>query len=229
MKGKTILLYNLYPINNWKEITDRLIKKVPHDEVFIHVSLSLVQNIFYKQKIRKFLKTYNKVTLIIFSINESKIAEVKGFIKLRSVLFKKKVSVVTYIHSKGVTKPHNKNIQDWVELMRYFLIDRMDLCLDAFSKGYKLYGVNMGHYKEGEEKYGPSQFSSFHFSGNFVTVNLKLLNVEFFQTPLDEDYFGVEGFWGKLCNSKDVYCPHISGTNIKNHYLEPYPDSFYKI
>jgi len=101
----------------------------------------------------------------------------------------KDYELLMYMHGKGVTKPLNKNIPDWVELMRYFLIDRMDLCLDAFSKGYKLYGVNFGHYKEGEEKYGPSQFSSFRFSGNFVAVNLKLLNIEFFQTPLDENYF----------------------------------------
>lgn len=228
MKGKTILLYNLYPINNWKEITDRLIKKVPHDEIIIHVSLSLVQNIFYKQKIKKYLKKYSKVTQIIFSINDSKIAEVKGFLKLRSVLLQKKVSVVTYVHSKGVTKPNNNNIKEWVELMRYFIIDRMDICIDAFNKGFKLYGVNLGEHKLGEEKYGPYSYSSFHFSGNFVSVNLNLLNKEFFSTPVDNDYFGVEGFWGKLCDVNDVYCPHISGENIKNHYLEPYPEKFYK-
>ena len=223
----SVLLYHVYLMNNWESITIKLLKNVPHDDIYVNINIDLI-NVWKVLHAMNWLKRHKKVKKVFFTINSKTEGEVLGFKKLCSAIQNKNYSLLTYMHGKGVTKPNNKNIQDWVELMRYFLIERMDLCLEAFTKGYKLYGINMGQYKEGEEKYGPYRFSSFHFSGNFVTVNLKLLNNEFFSTPVDKDYFGVESFWGKLCSVNDVCCPHISGENIKNHYLEPYPVNLYK-
>lgn len=223
----SVLLYHIYIVNNWKATSENLLKDVPHDDIYINVNIDLLY-IWKLPYVIFCFKQFDKVRKITFTLNSKTQAEVRGFKRLRSAVLNKGYALATYIHGKGVTKPRNKNIQDWVELMRYFIMERMDLCLDAFSKGSKLYGVNIGEYNAGEEKYGPYRHSSFHFSGNFVTVNLKMLNVEFFQTPLDEDYFGVEGFWGKLCTSTEAYCPHISGKNITNHYREPYPASLYK-
>ncbi len=223
----SVLLYHIYIVNNWKAVTRALLQNVPHDDIYINVNIDML-NIWKIAYVTYKLKKIQKVKKIIYTINSKTEAESRGFKKLRSEIKDKDYALVTYIHGKGVTKPKNDNIKDWVELMRYFIIDRMDLCTAAFSSGYKLYGVNLGQYKEVDVKYGPYKFSLFHFSGNFVTVNLELFNNEFFSTPIDNDYFGVEGFWGKLCNVNDVYCPHISGVNIKNHYLERYPEEWYK-
>jgi hypothetical protein len=46
--------------------------------------------------------------------------------------------------------------------------------------------------------------------------------------PIDKDYFGVEGYWGKLCDVSLAYNAHDSSKNISNHYDEPYPEYLYK-
>ncbi len=222
---KSALLYNLYPVGDWKSITKKLISDIPHDEIIIHVSLDRYQYLFWKF-IEKELKSYSKVSRLLRSKNVRNLGETIGFGKLKECIKPGKYSLVTYFHSKGVTKPKNENIQDWVEMMRYFHIDKFELCQQKFAEGYHLYGVNLGSYSNGE-RYGPYQFSDFHYSGNFVSVNLDLIGDRFFEMPCDPDYFGVEGFWGKLTTLDKSFCAHLSSENIKNHYLEPYPPELY--
>jgi hypothetical protein len=222
---KSILLYNLYVKNHWKTLTQYLLKDVPHDEIAINVTLDKFDYFFKKKQIKAFLQKIPKVKHIFFTRNDPTSGEVSGFDNMRKSLNISEFSLLTYMHSKGVTKPDNPYIADWTELMRYFLIDKFDLCQQAFSQGYALYGVNFGEYKGGERLY-VYRISDFHFSGNFVSVNLKLLRNEFLNTPCDNDYYGVEGFWGKLCSVNQAYCPHISG--IHNHYKEFYPSKIYK-
>jgi hypothetical protein len=223
----SILIYNLYPKSHWKKLTAYLLKDVPHTSIVINVSLDLWDKVFNKMSMIEFLKSIPKVEKIIFSENDPKLAEMIGFENFRQQVNFDNYDIVTYMHSKGVTKAHNQNIKDWVELMRYFQIDRFDLCTEAFDEGYGLYGVNIGKYESGE-KYGPFKFSDFHFSGTFVSVNLNLLRTQFLNTQIDKDYFGIEGFFGKLCPFEMAYCPHISGENIQNHYHEAYPEHLYK-
>lgn len=60
---------------------------------------------------------------------------------------------VLYLHSKGVTKPNHKNIQDWKNLMEYFLIENFQPCLDSLQT-HDVCGVN---YLPGRP----------HYSGNY--------------------------------------------------------------
>lgn len=221
----SVLLYHVYLKNTWESITEKLLKNVPHGDIYVNINIDLIHILKIPYAIKWFRRN-KKVKKVFVTINSKSQGEVPGFLKLRSAIHNKHYSLVTYMHGKGVTKPHNKNIQDWVELMRYFIIERMDLCSDAFAKGFKLYGVNMGEYKEGEEKYGPSRFSSFHFSGNFVTINLNLINNEFYTKPVDKDYFGVESFWGKLCKPSEAFSAHVS---MVDHYSNRYPEVLYKL
>jgi hypothetical protein len=222
--NKTVLIYHVYIVNNWKMITQKLLSNVPHDHIYVNINIDWFC-IWKLPFVINWLKRNKKVQEVFVTLNSKKVAEVAGFEKLRSATKEQNYSLLTYMHAKGVTKPKNKNIQDWVELMRYFLIDRMDLCLDAFMQGYKLYGVNLGKYCSSNEPYGPYKFSSFHYSGNFVSINLETLAPQFFNTSIDNDYFGVEGFWGKLCELQEVNCPHSSEVN---HYYEPYPKERYR-
>ncbi|NJL12524.1 MAG: hypothetical protein HC913_05680 [Microscillaceae bacterium] len=223
----SILLYNLYPKNHWKPLTAQLLKDVPHTHIAINVTLDFWDKIFKKNSIRLFLTSIPKVKFILFTENDTKLGETKGFEHFRKQINFNDYGIATYIHSKGVTKPNNPNINDWVEMMRYFQIDRFDLCQEVFREGYQLYGVNLGKYSGGE-KYGPFKFSDFHFSGTFVSVNLNLLKDKFLNTPIDKDYFGIEGFFGKLCPYEKAFCAHDSGEIINNHYHEPYPSEIYK-
>lgn len=224
---QSLLLYNLYPVNNWKELTIHLLKNVPHTHIAVHISSNWIDNLLYKKSFLRFVYSVPKVKYVFLSQNDKQIAEVIGFEKLRRSIDFHQYDLVTYMHSKGVTKPGNTFVKDWVELMRYFQIDRHDLCLKAFQEGYGLYGVNLGKYEGGERLY-VNRLSDFHYSGNFVSVNLELLRETFLNIPCDKDYYGVEGFWGKLCPYELAFNAHTSSPAITNHYRERYPETLYK-
>jgi hypothetical protein len=225
---RSVILYHLYPKNNWREVTHDLLSATHHDSVFVSVSLDFLHDFFTRWDIERFLKTIPKVKNIFFTKNSRQLSEVSGFNRLKNELDFSGWDVVTYLHSKGVTKPDNQCIKDWVQLMRYFVVERHDMCLQAFENGFALYGCNLGVFQVGSERVGPYRFSDFHYSGNFVSINLNLLRKEFLSIPCDNDYYGVEGFWGKLCPVQKAYNAHDSGTNISNHYKERYPSVFYK-
>jgi hypothetical protein len=61
---------------------------------------------------------------------------------------------ILYLHSKGVSRNNNKNIEAWVDYMEYFLIENHSLCLE-YLKNFDTIGVN----------YLPTPMP--HYSGNF--------------------------------------------------------------
>ena len=68
---KSLLYYNLYPKENWKEITASLLQKVPHDDIIVHVALPLF-GLLNKKSILKELEQYPKVQEVLFSKNKKK-------------------------------------------------------------------------------------------------------------------------------------------------------------
>ena len=220
---KSVLLYHLYPKSYWKELTLKLLSNIPHNDIFIHVSLDWMDKLFRQKQIRKFLLQIPKVKEIYFSDNDKKLGEVIGFNLLKTKIDFTSFSLLTYMHSKGVTKPDNKNISDWVELMRYFQMDKFDLCKKAFSEGYCLYGVKLAKYNGGERMLA-YKHCDYWYGGNFVSCNLDLLREKFISTPIAKDYYGLEGFWGNLCPVEKAYSAHETGSL----YDTPYPEHLYK-
>jgi hypothetical protein len=150
-----------------------------------------------------------------------------GFEYFRKNIDLDSFNLLSYIHSKGVTKTKNKNIWDWTMMMKYFIVDRLDLCKEAFDQGAALYGTNIIY----DWQLCPNAPSSlikvpFHFSGNFVSLNLRKLRQVFMNTEIESNYFGVEAFWGKLCKIEEVRCIHKS--SVENHYESPYPIESYR-
>lgn len=229
---KAVLLYNLYPINHWRELTTQLLKNVPHQEIYIHVSLPLVDLLlpYRKKRILDLLTEFTSFDHIFFSRNKRVLGETLGFEVFRKNIDFSSHSMLTYMHSKGVSrrKYKSKNVKDWVEMMRYFMIDRFDLCAKAFHQGYHLCGCNLYLRSELPQQGAPEPllYVPYHYSGNFVSVNMDALRKKFLTTPCDPSYFGVEAFWGKLTPLEKAFCVHQSG--IKNHYAHPYPENLYK-
>jgi beta-1,4-mannosyl-glycoprotein beta-1,4-N-acetylglucosaminyltransferase len=121
-------------------------------------------------------------------------------------------SYILYLHTKG--NSYNKLIQvieDWTNMMLYFLIDKYKECIDKMDNKYDTVGCN---YKENPYH---------HYSGNFWWANsnyiktLNYLNEEIPNRHAPE-------FW-ILQNSPNKYICHSS--NI-NHYLNTYPEHLYK-
>jgi hypothetical protein len=223
---KAVLFYNLYPKSIWKELTLKILRNVPHDQIVVHVAET--DGWFRKRKrrkIEKFLLSIPKVSRVFFSANNPKLGEVVGFRKMLAEVDISGFDVLTYMHSKGVTKPDNVFVQDWVELMRYFQVEKFDLCLKAFSGGFHLYGVKIATYEgPDEQRKGPFRYCDFWYGGTFVSANLKALHAKILQTPVPDDYYGVEGFWGQLTSLDRAFCAH----QTPSLYNEPYPEHLYK-
>ncbi len=222
---RKILFYNVYMVNHWRELSQDLLADVPYDDIVVHCSFDL-RYIFWVPYALFFFKRHPKVRSVIFSRNHAQVAESRGLIKFLKHVDLSTYGLFTYIHSKGVTKPGNEKTADWRNLMKYFVLQRHDLTEKSFASGYKLYGVNLSRYEPslGERKHA-YQFSDFWYRGTFVSVNLNLLLNKIEETPVDVSYYGVEGFWGKLCQYEEAYCAHESGVS---HYEAAYPPSKYR-
>lgn len=215
-----VLLFHIFPINTWKNVSDRLLAHVPHEDIFVHVSIDPELN--NQEEVRSYLSAFPKVRSVFYSINSAH-PEVDAMETFRANINFHQYSILTYMHTKGVTKPESQNIEDWTELMRYFVLDKMNLCEKAFKRGYLLYGVNktpesgnQGHFKG----------IDFFYAGNFISVNLTAEVVQKIKTlPLPMEYYGLEGFWGKLCTNQQAYNVFYSRIN---HYVTPFPAYLYK-
>jgi hypothetical protein len=225
--NNSVLLYNLYPLNNWRQITNSLLSKVPHDDIYVHI------NIPKRNPIKAYIAYYyllnnKKVKEIFFSINLKSKGESTGFKVFRKNINFDNYKIATYVHSKGSSRKrkNTKPIKAWVELLRYYTIERLDLAKNAFQKGYLLFGVNLQneHIKDKSDNIMFPE-TKFHYSGNFVTINLNYLRYEFLNNVCLSNYYGVEVFWGTLCSIEKAYCVHQSNVN---HYEETYSESYYK-
>jgi hypothetical protein len=223
---KAILLYNLYPKNTWKSITNNLLSNVPHDKVVVHVTMP-VYAWFYLPYIKNYLRRFNKVEEVLFSYNRKRNGETTGFNKFRKEISFEGYDIITYVHSKGTSRKrkNTKPIQDWTEMMRYFVIERLDLCKNAFKEGFYLYGVDLSNNltEKGRIEFPETKFI---YEGNFVSLNNNALSKQFLETECKKHYYGVERFWGTLCEKEKAYCIHYSKTD---HYNQPYPSSKYVI
>lgn len=216
-----VLLFHIFPINNWKEITTNLITNVPHQDIFIHVSLPQDSKL-NQSDITDFLKSFAKVRSVFYSPNSSH-PEVDAMSTFRNEVDFSAYQILTYMHTKGVTKPHNQKIAEWIELMRYFIIERMSHCEKIFGKGYLIYGVNKTSVSDQDLDFKGARF---FYAGNFVSINLTSAMLEKIKSvPLQKEYYGLEGFWGKLCKSSLAYGAFHSRVN---HYLSSFPDNYYK-
>lgn len=211
-----VLFFHIYPVNNWKEVTAHLLADVPHDDIFVHVSLPPGQHIDSLIS-DQFLLSFSRIKAVYYSPNSAH-PEADAMEKFLSHVNLSTYALLTYMHSKGVTKPDSENVKHWTELMRYFIIDKMALCERVFRKGYLLYGVN---------RTDKSDFDAdFFYAGNFVSVNLTPdVITKIRQVPIEKNYHGLEGFWGKLCDRRRAYNAFYSRID---HYINPFPATFYK-
>jgi len=218
--SKALLFYNLYPKSKWEEITASILAHVPHDDIIVHVTLPFFP-FFRKRKVIKELKKYPKIKQVLFSNNIKKEGESIGLRRLQKEIDLTPYTILTYAHSKGSSKPRKNTqpIKDWTELMRYFVVQRLDLAKKAFDDGYYLYGANLF-----DTKHEQIPTCTYYYAGTFVSVNLKYLAKKVKETPCLKSYYGVEAFWGTLCTIDKAFCVHRSGIN---HYEEEYPPSKY--
>jgi hypothetical protein len=121
-----------------------------------------------------------------------------------------KNSFVLYLHTKGVTKPDNECVKDWLQYMSYFNIYKHEDCLDKLKQRYDAVGVNL--------KYSPKT----HFSGNFWWSTFE--HIKTLQKCTYSDYYNPE-MW--ICH-KNIGKYASLFTSNHDHYFQRFFEDQYK-
>jgi hypothetical protein len=112
-----------------------------------------------------------------------------------------------YLHNKGISYSDDYTaVNDWIDMMLYFMIDKYDVCLDKLNQ-VQVVGSN---YSELPQK---------HFSGNYWWTNSQYLRS---MKPIDP--VKSEGEMCLFRNNPSFFEMHHSGIN---HYHQPYPKDLY--
>lgn len=116
---------------------------------------------------------------------------------------------VLYLHSKGVTKPHDEGVKDWVKCLKHFNIYKHGECIQKLMDGYDVVGINF-HLTP-----------KYHFSGNFWWTSYQHLRS--LDRLVFDNYLSPE-MW--VCsNSKGLY--YCSFHSRVDHYQQRYDESNY--
>ena len=123
---------------------------------------------------------------------------------------------VLYLHTKGITCQDNENVMDWIDMMKYFVIDQHDNC-SKLLKSHDSVGCN----------YSAQPYK--HFSGNFWWANSNYIKQKL--TKIYSDKKHINEWW--ICSGNDVnnFNLHNSGINHYNtrYTADKYNDSLYRI
>jgi hypothetical protein len=173
------------------------------DNVFINNIGSPIENIYNESN--------DKYVVINYSDNTS-LFEYPSLNLIKQISKDNPDSYILYLHTKGITRygEHLNNVNDWINMMLYFLVEKYDECINQLNQNYDTVGCNY---------HLATHYCPVHYSGNFwwsksnYIDKLHLLD----ETNVDKAY---AEFWLFKSNPK-YYTIHSSG-NV-HHYFESYP------
>jgi GR25 family glycosyltransferase involved in LPS biosynthesis len=116
---------------------------------------------------------------------------------------------ILYLHTKGISNNNDQKIQDWTNMMLYFLIEKSNICIDHL-KQYDAVGCNLS-----------TNTKTPHFSGNFWWSKSSYIK----SLPYLHNNIKHDAEWWILRNHTCKYIS-IHNSNV-NHYHELYPLSKY--
>jgi GR25 family glycosyltransferase involved in LPS biosynthesis len=195
------------------ESLDNLLFKINNSGLMDKLDLLIINNIGIEIDSSKY-EVSNKIKLINFSENtqlwEMPTLKIMHYFATQQT---EKVNIL-YLHTKGIS--YNKgssiyeNVQDWINYMMYFLVDKHYECLTMLDT-YDTVGVN---YSAAPKK---------HWSGNYWWATSKHIS------KLDAHHFGIKHdgeWWVNSRNDTKYFEIHNSG---KDHYKESYKLNNYEI
>lgn len=192
-------------INGNRKVLDELIEIIMEsglyetlDKIFvINIGNNLETNVFDK-----------KIIIINYS-PEPKLFELPT-INLLNIFSKFNPDAkLLYLHTKGTSYSQNTNVNDWKNMMLYFLVENHKTCIELLDK-YNTVGCN---YLDSPHK---------HFSGNFWWANCKYLK------QLAQIVSGIrhDAEWWIMTGSDNANKYVVHHSNI-DHYCYPYPRHLY--
>ena len=124
---------------------------------------------------------------------------------------------VAYINTKGTFNGFNNPcIIDWRQYMTYFILEKMEICINEIYNGYDAVGVDW------------NEIPNKHFSGNFWWASSEYikslppadLEKTFIHNLPTERHFAE--FWIG-CNSPKIKCLHNSNIDVYYRHIQRYP------
>lgn len=162
---KNYIFWHILELNNW-----RLVVRDQWENIFSSGILNYIENIYITflgsniKELDWLLEKDKKITIKNYSRDNNHFER----LCLNDLLYwsKNNDGNILYIHSKGVSRPHNPYVWGWRKLMEYYLINKHKICIDKLNNGYDAVGsivINQGltHHKILDENH------CYHFSGNF--------------------------------------------------------------
>jgi beta-1,4-mannosyl-glycoprotein beta-1,4-N-acetylglucosaminyltransferase len=180
------------------------------DNVFINNIGTPIENIYNYNTESK-----NKYIVINYSDNAS-LFEFPSLNLVKQISNNNPDSYILYLHTKGIShKDPNfiNNINDWNNMMLYFLVEKYNECINQLSKEYDTVGCNYVHV---------TYRYPMHYSGNFWWSKASYINKLHLldEKNIDKPY---AEFWLFTSNPK-YYNIYSSGVD---HYIFPYPMNKY--
>lgn len=205
-KPKNVCFIHSCSLNNNKRL-EYLINYLEHSELYNNLDKIYINNIG-----KDLTNKYSSKFEIINYSNNTHLYEIPTLNKLIEYSNENENDNVLYIHNKGISYNDNyQEVNDWIDMMLYFLIDKYEECLEDLKK-YNTVGCN---YSINPKK---------HFSGNFWWSQSKYLKK---LTKIDiVNIQKADAEW--LLFTKDPTYVEIHNSNV-NHYQEQYPKHKYVI
>jgi hypothetical protein len=230
MKHKVHIYINVAIINNVGDILNNIVENIFNSGLYDFCDrIFLIVNGDLNKLDLNFLKP--KFELIVENDNVSK-CEFPTISKIWKDCNNEEI-IVLYLHTKGVSKPNDEKIKDWVNLMIYFNIIKWEERVNDL-KNFDCSGVNLNGNKD-DLNFSPDTWgvnkAPLHYSGNFwwsKSDHIKKLPNPYSWVP-DDDYFK----WRVMC---EMWLCQIEESKYKcawqsnvNHYHELYPKTEYCI
>jgi beta-1,4-mannosyl-glycoprotein beta-1,4-N-acetylglucosaminyltransferase len=173
------------------------------DTVFINNIGIPIENKYNGSNDKYFVTNYS---------NNTKLFEYPSLNKIKKLAAQESNSYILYLHTKGITQSgqYLNNVNDWINMMLYFLVEKHEECIHQLNEGYDTVGCN---YHLSRQQYPEHYSGNFWWSKSSYINKLHLLD----ETNVDKSY---AEFW--LFTSKPKYYTiHSSGDT--NHYYDSYP------
>ena len=197
-------------LNNLNYLIERIINSKLIDEleeIFIYnIGIPINNNPYNNKKIN--ITNYSN-NLYLFE--NPTINKIKSFSENNPDCY------ILYLHTKGIiydqTTLFYSKINDWIELMIHFLIDKYQITFDKFNENYDTTGCNLN-----DDKSNPK-----HYSGNFWWSKSNYIKTLPYVNEINANKMTPE-FW--LLQNINVNCYVLHNSNI-DHYIENYPKNLY--
>ncbi len=204
-----LIYFHICCINNWRDVVQKLFNKIHESALYdkideircVVLGKDYDDTIFQDPKIK-----------IVYKDDDASVYE----FKIMEIIYQdsqKEDFNMLYIHSKGVSHANKDqqiqaNVNDWVDMMIYYLIDNHEKCLEKLQE-YDAVGVNL------------LSVPAVHFSGNFWWS--KSSHIKTLGPIVDRSYNGPEFY---ITSKKDGKYFSVWNSNVW-HYGTPYPPEKY--